>query len=221
MSETTATAESMSFWQELQVQRWDDHRYYHQSRINQALHLLSACCFLTTYALMFTHPAIAAFLGWIVAMWVRQIGHFFFEPRGYDHVNDASFEHKEEIKLGYNLRRKVILLAIWVSIPAILWTEPSLWGTVEPWTTTEGYFDTVGTAWLWLGFGGVAARSAWLCATHSVQTGLVWGTKIMTDPINDIQFYWRAPLALLRGELIDPMTHVHEHEAPDAADAAS
>ena len=30
-----------SFRQALHTQRWDDHRYYHHSRINQSLHLLS------------------------------------------------------------------------------------------------------------------------------------------------------------------------------------
>jgi hypothetical protein len=37
-----------------------------------------------------------------------------------------------------------------------------------------------------------------------VQTGLVWATKILTDPFHDIKLYHKAPLALLRGELIDP-----------------
>jgi hypothetical protein len=36
-----------------------------------------------------------------------------------------------------------------------------------------------------------------------VQTGLVWATKILTDPFHDIKLYHKAPLALLRGELID------------------
>ena len=27
------------FFQELATQRWDDHRFYHHSRINQSLHL--------------------------------------------------------------------------------------------------------------------------------------------------------------------------------------
>ena len=30
-----------SFLEALRIQRWDDHRYYHHSRINQALHLLN------------------------------------------------------------------------------------------------------------------------------------------------------------------------------------
>ena len=31
-----------NFLQELRTQRWDDHRYYHHSRINQSLHFVSA-----------------------------------------------------------------------------------------------------------------------------------------------------------------------------------
>lgn len=33
------------FFEALRVQRWDDHRFYHHSRINQALHLVSAISF--------------------------------------------------------------------------------------------------------------------------------------------------------------------------------
>jgi hypothetical protein len=32
----------------------------------------------------------------------------------------------------------------------------------------------------------------------------VWFTKILTDPFNDAKLYCKAPLYLLRGELIDP-----------------
>ena len=35
-----------SFLAELRTQRWDDHRYYHHSRINQSLHLLRAISFI-------------------------------------------------------------------------------------------------------------------------------------------------------------------------------
>ncbi len=65
------------------------------------------------YVLALRDPAAAALVGWLVAMTSRQIGHLFFEPKGYDAVNQATHEHKEEIKVGYNLRRKVVLLAIW------------------------------------------------------------------------------------------------------------
>lgn len=35
-----------SFQEALRVQRWDDHRYYHHSPINQSLHVVSAVSFL-------------------------------------------------------------------------------------------------------------------------------------------------------------------------------
>src|SRR5271156_2539171 len=101
-----------SFLEVLRVQRWDDHRYYHHSRINQSLHLLSALSFLCAYVLAFEDPAIAALIGWLVAMTSRQIGHLFFEPRGYDAVNQATDEYKEAIKVGYNIRRKIVLLTV-------------------------------------------------------------------------------------------------------------
>jgi len=46
-----------------------------------------------------------------------------------------------------------------------------------------------------------------------VQTGLVWLTKIITDPFNDVKTYWKAPFYLMRGELIDPMGDVEAHRA--------
>src|ERR1700692_2382360 len=57
-----------SFWAELRTQRWDDHRYYHRSRINQSLHLLSAVSFIIAYVTAFTDPAKSALIGWLV--WV-------------------------------------------------------------------------------------------------------------------------------------------------------
>ena len=78
----------------------------------------------------------------------------------------------------------------------------------------RGFLHNLGIAWLVLGFAGLLARTAWLCATRSVQTGVVWFTKILTDPIHDIQMYYKAPIALLRGELIDPMNHVEPAAAP-------
>src|SRR5580658_8575711 len=102
-----------NFLAELRTQRWDDHRYYHHSRINQSLHLLSAVSFLVAYAMMFTDPVAAALIGWLVSMVSRPSGHFFFEPKGYDEVNRATHEYKEANKVGYNLRRKVILHAVW------------------------------------------------------------------------------------------------------------
>ena len=187
----------------LELQRWDDHRYYHHSRINQSLHLLSAASFLCAYALLFTQPVAAALLGWLVAMTSRQAGHFFFEPKGYDEVNQATHEYKEEIKVGYNLRRKVVLLAIWAASPLLLYFDRSLFGLWAPAADDAGFLHDVGLLWLGLGAGGLLFRTLHLFFIQDVRTGMVWMIKILTDPFHDLWLYYKAPLYLMRGELID------------------
>jgi len=200
-----------SFSQALQTQRWDDHRYYHHSRVNQSLHLLSALSFLSAYALIFTHPVAAALVGWLVAMVSRQVGHFFFEPKGYDAVNQATHAHKEAIKVGYNLRRKVVLLSIWALAPLLLWLDPTLFGVFAP--GSGGFVEHTGQLWLAIGLGGLMFRTVQLFFLKDLQTGLVWITKIVTDPFHDIKLYHKAPLHLLRGELIAPMAGASGLEA--------
>jgi hypothetical protein len=204
-----------SFLQALRTQRWDDHRYYHHSRINQALHLVSALSFITAYFALFTdHLVAAAMIAWLVAMVSRQSGHFFFEPKGYDHVNQATHEHKEDIKVGYNLKRKAVLLAIWAAAPAALWLDPTLFGLFPPHPTGAQFVHDVGLLWLAIGLGGLMFRTVHLFFLRDVQTGLVWATKIVTDPFHDVYLYYKAPFYLLRGELIDPMAfHAIESQA--------
>src|ERR1700730_16961549 len=117
-----------SFLNLLRVQRWDDHRYYHHSLVNQSLHLLSAVTFMFAYVLMFKDPALAALIAWLVAMTSRQTGHFFFEPRDYDVVNQATDEYKEAVKVGYNIRRKIVLMTIWALSLLILLADPTMFG---------------------------------------------------------------------------------------------
>ncbi|MDR7148371.1 hypothetical protein J2W49_000299 [Hydrogenophaga palleronii] len=192
------------FLRTLEVQRWDDHRYYHHSRINQTLHLISAISFVVAYALLWTDPVLAALIAWLVSMTSRQAGHFFFEPKGYDVVNQATHEHKEEIKVGYNLRRKVVLMALWAGTPLLVWLAPGVFGLFPPPADAEAFIRQVGTLWLALGVGGLLFRTVHLFFLQDVQTGLVWMTKILTDPFHDIKLYHKAPLHLLRGQLIDP-----------------
>jgi hypothetical protein len=196
-----------SFLAELRTQRWDDHRYYHHSRINQSLHLLSAISFIVAYITAFTDPAKSALIGWLVSMVSRQSGHFFFEPKGYDEVNRATHEFKEDIKVGYNLRRKVILHAVWALIPAVLWMDPTFFGLFQPHVSGGEFVRHVGEIWLIVGIGALLFRTVQLFFLKNVQTGLVWATKIITDPFNDVKTYYKAPLYLMRGELIDPMAH--------------
>jgi len=206
------------FLEALRVQRWDDHRYYHHSRINQSLHLVSALSFLSAYVLIFTDPVAAALMGWLVAMTSRQIGHFFFEPKDYDEVNQATHEYKEEIKVGYNLQRKVVLMSIWALSPFPLYFDPTLFGIFEPHATTGEFIRHVAIVWLVIGLGGLIWRTVQLFFVKDVQTGLVWATKILTDPFHDIKIYHKAPFALLRGELIDPEIGLHHWDEEDEED---
>ncbi len=192
-----------NFFEALKTQRFDDHRYYHHSRINQTLHLISAISFLVAYAMLFVDPVISALIAWLVSMTTRQSGHFFFEPLGYDEVNQATQEFKEEIKVGYNLNRKIVLLSIWALLPLALYVEPGLFGWVDTWTTWNELIRQIGASWLLLGVSGLLFRTIHLCFIKDVQTGLVWMTKILTDPFHDIILYHKAPLYLMRGELID------------------
>jgi hypothetical protein len=198
-----------NFWAELQAQRWDDHRYYHHSRINQSLHLLSALSFLVAYVMAFTDPVAAALIGWLVSMVSRQCGHFFFEPKGYDQVNHATHEYKEAIKVGYNLRRKVILHVVWAASPLVLWLSPTFFGLFDANAGAQGFVRHVGEIWLFVGIGALLFRTVHLFFLRDLQTGLVWLTKIITDPFHDVRLYCKSPLYLLRGELIDPKGGEH------------
>jgi hypothetical protein len=206
------------FLETLKEQRWDDHRYYHHSRINQSLHLLSAFSFVCAYALVFKSPVAAVLLAWLVGMTSRQIGHFFFEPRDYDEVNDATHDHKEEIKIGYNLQRKVVLMTIWALSPLALYLDPTLFGIFEAPATTAEFMNNVALIWLAIGLGGLLFRTVHLFFLKDVRTGLVWMTKIVTDPFHDIKLYYKAPIYLMRGELIDPMRHARHEEDDELLD---
>ncbi len=195
----------MSFKDALATQRWDDHRFYHHSRINQSLHLVSALAFIGGYALILFNPLAAVMLGWLVAMPSRQAGHFFFEPQGYDQPNEVTHEYKEQVKVGYNLRRKVVLLSIWALSPLLLLVEPTLFGTLAPHSSAYTFASNVAVLWLVLAGGALLFRTVQLFALFDVQTGLVWLTKILTDPFHDLLLYGKAPLHLLRGERFDPI----------------
>ncbi len=200
----------MNFLEELQEQRWNDHRYYHQSRINQTLHFLSAICFLCAYVFLFINPVLAALFGWVLAMGLRQSGHFFFEPLDYDEVNQVSNEYKEAIKVGFNLKRKIILISIWLSSPLLVFVSQDLFGFAEAYTDSYSFIYNVSILWITIGASGLLFRTIHLFFIKGVRSGLVWFTKIITDPYHDIKIYHKSPLYLLRGEMLDPMHHVAE-----------
>ncbi len=193
----------MKFFEELHLQRWDDHRFYHQNRINQTLHFFSACCFLSSYVLIFIDPVLAVMVAWLLAMVLRQSGHFFFESKEFDTINNCTNEYKESVKVGYNISRKIVLLSIWAAIPFIYYFDVHILGIMK---VENGMLYNISVTWLWLGLGAVLFRTLHLFKIKGVQSGIVWATKILTDPFHDVKIYWRAPYRLLKGDMIDDMT---------------
>jgi hypothetical protein len=190
-----------AFFSNIKQLQWDDYRYYHQCRINQTLHLVSAISFLVAYALLLVDPSAAGLVGWLVGMVTRQSGHIFFEPRGYDAINNASYAHKESIKVGFNMRRKSILIGIWLALPALLLASPNLFGLIHP----GGFWHDVGLLWLALGLAGLLFRTLHLFVLRSPAWGLAWASKILLDPFHNIAEFWDSPIALLHGERFDPV----------------
>jgi hypothetical protein len=209
----------MGFLEELKQQRWDDHRYYHHNRINQFLHLVSASCFLASYVLIFIDPVAAVLIGWLLAMVSRQTGHFFFEPKTYDRVNHASHEFKESIKVGYNLKRKVVLLSIWILAPVALFFEPTFFGLFQTPSGPAGFIHNMSILWLMIGVGAVLFRGIHLFFLMGVQSGCVWMCKILTDPFHDIKIYYKSPYHIMKGELYDDMSDWYdEHFVAEQSD---
>ena len=194
----------MTILETLKIQRWDDHRYYHHSRINQFLHLLSALSFIVAYVYLFIDPVVSAYIAWLFAMTTRQAGHFFFEPKDYDTYNQATQDHKEAIKIGYNLKRKRVLIACWLAVPVLAYFDAALFNFVMPDAAPDTLLDRIGWGWLWLGLAAVVFRMIQLTAIQSRRVALVWCIKILTDPFHDAVIYRKSPIYLLKGQLIDP-----------------
>lgn len=194
----------MTILETLREQRWDDHRYYHHSRINQFLHLLSALSFIVAYVYLLIDPVISAYIAWLFSMTTRQAGHFFFEPKDYDTYNQATQDYKEKIKVGYNLKRKRVLIACWLAVPVLAYFDAAVFNFVMPNAAPDTLIDRIGWGWLWLGLAAVVFRMIQLTAIQSRRVALVWCIKIITDPFHDAVIYRKSPMYLLRGQLIDP-----------------
>lgn len=207
----------LSFFEEVEILRRDDHRLYHQCRINQTLHLISACVFLFVYVYIWIDPPRASILGWFGAMWVRQTGHFFFEPRGFDRANNLSNARKESIKVGFNVYRKIALISAWAVIPILLWVDSTLLGLMSPAGSTDVLVERIGWAWLGLAGFGLLARTLWLTAMRSAQTGAAWFFKILTDPFHNVREFWRSPLYLLSGQRYEPLQFVDYYTEQSSA----
>lgn len=115
-----------SFFEALRSRRRDNHRFYHQGRISESLYFVSAIRFMIAYTMLFLSSATATLVGWLVSMVARQSGCSFFESLGYDRSNDVTNEHKEQLEVGYNLKRRTVLIAVWAMV-----IDPTFFGIFQ------------------------------------------------------------------------------------------
>jgi len=97
-------------------------------------------------------------------------------------------------------------LSIWVASPTLLFISPTLFGAFTVPSSWSDLWNDVAVLWLVIGAGAIVFRVAQLSLKQDLQTGLVWATKILTDPFHDVMLYYKAPLYVLKGEFLDVAT---------------
>jgi hypothetical protein len=63
-----------------------------------------------------------------------------------------------------------------------------------------------------VGIGAILFRTIHLFFIMGVQSGLVWCSKIMTDPLHDIFIYYKSPYLLLKGDMYDEMSDWYDED---------
>lgn len=184
---------------EIQLQLQQDHDLYHHSLVNQSLHFFSGCQNIVAYILFFSGHFVSAVSLGLVSWFIRQSGHFFFESKEYDEINQMTFEEKEAEKVGANLHRKLLMIGGLAAFLTLFFVTPDKLVTFAQMCgyAAEGpfsaliFFSFLVFIFTWV------SRSVWLMFNRSLMTGVCWFIKILYDPINDLVRYHDSPLKLM------------------------
>ena len=147
-------------------------------------------------ALMFVDPALAALIGWLVSMTHPAGRSFLLRAEGLRprQSGDPRVQGGDQGRLQSAAARSCCM-TIWALSPLVLYLDPTLFGLFEP-CDLAGGFHAPGCQGLAGGRASAACCSAPSTCSSSAtcETGLVWMTKILTDPFHDIRLYYKAPL---------------------------
>ena len=102
----------------------------------------------------------------------------------------------------------VVLMGLWAASPLVLLWQPTLMGLFSPHTGVRSFAENLGVLWLGVGVAGLLFRTVQLFFVRDVETGLVWATKILSDPFNDFRIYCKAP-----GQMVKQMVEVRRNRA--------
>ena len=100
--------------------------------------------FLVAYVLVFTDPAIAALIGWLVAMRAGKPVTSSSSPRATTRSTRRPTSTRKRSRSATTCNRKIVLLAIWALSPLLLWFDPTLFGMFAPHRTAGEFVRHVG-----------------------------------------------------------------------------
>jgi hypothetical protein len=190
---------------DLMTQRWDDHRFYHHSRINQTLHLISALSFLVAYVICGPRsrrrgvPRLGRGDG------DAPIRALLLRAARLRRRQPGTFEHKEEIKVGYNLRAQGRADAAWALDADAVWASPTLFGIYSPTKAVRLLRPPRACCGSRSAIAVLAAHATCVITRSAARPRGM--TKILTDPFHDVRIYWQARrTTCCAGALLDPMT---------------
>lgn len=163
-------------FKELEKVRYDDHVNYHNSIVNRKLHFVSGFTFIICYMLIYNHFTLSVYLAWLIAMPLRQIGHFIYEP---------SSEGTENIKSGYNIKRKIVLHSIVYVTPICLYQIGMY---------SVGFLALI---WFFFAINAIVFRGIYLIFKVNKIHGFAWMLKVVSDPFHDVYLYHDALLKKL------------------------
>ena len=153
----------------------DDHVASHSNAVNQFFHILSSSVFIYCYVLTFSDLTTAMGLG-LAALFVRQFGHAVLEPPCHD---------KEEILLGFNTRKKSVIVGAYLLIPVVHLLQA---GSLS-WAALALRLDLVAQQWFGLTVLVVGWHVGYLMWKHNVWLAMIWFVKLATDPFTDLVAY--------------------------------
>ena len=164
-----------NFYAEVMRRKHDDHVASHSNAVNQLFHILSSSVFIYCYVLTFSNLTTAMGLG-LAALFVRQFGHAVLEPPCHD---------KEEILLGFNTRKKSVIVGAYLLIPVVHLLQA---GSLN-WAALAPRLDLVAQQWFGLTVLVVGWHVGYLMWKHNVWLAMIWFVKLATDPFTDLVAY--------------------------------
>lgn len=169
------------FYSEVMRRKRDDHIASHSHPTNQFFHLISSGVFIYCYFVLYTDLVTAMWLG-LGSLLLRQAGHALIEPPCHD---------EEQLLLGFDTRSKTVIVAGFLLIPVIaLVLAPELsWALF-----TDEVAATIAMHWFYFTAAVIGYRIVLLIFRHDCYLSMIWFIKLITDPVTDIQAYYRSVL---------------------------